>query len=154
MHIVFTLFATCSTESLFLRYKQISKKAVKLRSFFHCSVHIFLGHDGPPSCTPQKKPSSPIQFRQEENMPGNSIERRTYWFILKIARMFPIPLSRNRMMSTLIIVNITQRDDYAFPHSKKAFLLPSVWPETEYTCAIIWKKSLLICFESYTQADE
>ena len=39
-------FCTCSTESLFLRYKQISKKAVKLRSFFHCSVHIFLGHDG------------------------------------------------------------------------------------------------------------
>ena len=33
-------------------------------------------------------------------------------------------------------------------HSKKPFLLPSVWPETEYTYALIWK-SLLICFESY-----
>ena len=39
-------FYTCSTESLFLRYKKISKKAVKLASFLQCSVHIFLGHDG------------------------------------------------------------------------------------------------------------
>ena len=39
-------FYTCSTESLFLRYKKISKKAVKLGSFLQCSVHIFLGHDG------------------------------------------------------------------------------------------------------------
>ena len=38
-------FCTCSTESLFLRYKQISKKAVKLGSFFQCSGQIFLGHD-------------------------------------------------------------------------------------------------------------
>ena len=34
-------------------------------------------------------------------------------------------------------------------HSNKALLLPSVWPGTEYTWALIWKKSLLICFESY-----
>ena len=34
-------------------------------------------------------------------------------------------------------------------HSKKALLLPSVWPGTKYTSALIWKKSLLICFESY-----
>ena len=34
-------------------------------------------------------------------------------------------------------------------HSKKAFLFPSVWPGTEYTWALICKKSLLICFESY-----
>ena len=27
-------FCTCSTESLFLKYKQISKKAVKIGSFF------------------------------------------------------------------------------------------------------------------------
>ena len=31
---------------MFLRYQQISKKAVKLGSFFQCSVHTFLGHDG------------------------------------------------------------------------------------------------------------
>ena len=36
----------------------------------------------------------------------NSIESRTYWFILKIARMFPILMSRNRLMNTFI-VNIT-----------------------------------------------
>ena len=34
-------------------------------------------------------------------------------------------------------------------NSKKAFLFPSVWPETEYPWAFTWKKSLLICFESY-----
>ena len=39
-------FYTCSTVSLFLRYKKISKKAVKLGSFLQCSVHIFLAHDG------------------------------------------------------------------------------------------------------------
>ena len=31
---------------LFLRYKKILKKAVKLGSFLQYSVHIFLGHDG------------------------------------------------------------------------------------------------------------
>ena len=39
-------FYTYSTESLFLRYKKISKKAVRLGSFLQCFVHIFLGHDG------------------------------------------------------------------------------------------------------------
>ena len=41
-----TTFYTCSTESSFLRYKKISKKAVKLGKFLQCSVHIFLRHDG------------------------------------------------------------------------------------------------------------
>ena len=27
---------------------------------------------------------SPLQFRQEESIPGHSIERRVYWFVLKI----------------------------------------------------------------------
>ena len=31
---------------MFLRYKKISKKAVKLHSFLQCSVHMFLWHDG------------------------------------------------------------------------------------------------------------
>ena len=39
-------FYTCSIELLFLRYKQISKKAVKIGGFVQCSVRIFLGHDG------------------------------------------------------------------------------------------------------------
>ena len=34
-------------------------------------------------------------------------------------------------------------------NSKKAFLFSSVWSGTEYTQALIWKKSLVICFESY-----
>ena len=38
-------FYTCSAESLFLRYKKISKKAIKLGSFLQCSVHMFLGHN-------------------------------------------------------------------------------------------------------------
>ena len=29
-----------------LKYKKISKKAVKFASFLQCSVHVFLGHDG------------------------------------------------------------------------------------------------------------
>ena len=39
-------FYICSTESLFLRYKRIFKKAVTLGNFLQCVVHIFLGHDG------------------------------------------------------------------------------------------------------------
>ena len=38
-------FYRCSTESLFLSYKKISKKAVKIGGFLQCSVHIFLGHN-------------------------------------------------------------------------------------------------------------
>ena len=34
-------------------------------------------------------------------------------------------------------------------HSKKVFFLPSAYPGTEYTWALIGKKSLLICLESY-----
>ena len=33
--------------------------------------------------------------------------KQTYWFILKIAGMFPILTSRNTMMNTFITVNIT-----------------------------------------------
>ena len=39
-------FYTGSTKSLFLRYKKIPMKVVKLGSFLQCSVNIFLGHDG------------------------------------------------------------------------------------------------------------
>ena len=34
-------FYTCSTESLFLRYKKISKKAVKLGSFYNVQYIYF-----------------------------------------------------------------------------------------------------------------
>ena len=34
-------FYICSTESLFSRYKKISKKAVERGGFLQCSLHIF-----------------------------------------------------------------------------------------------------------------
>ena len=34
-------------------------------------------------------------------------------------------------------------------HSKWVFLFPSAWPGAKYTWALICKKSLQICFESY-----
>ena len=52
-------------------------------------------------------PSSPLQFGQEENICRHSVERRAYWFILKVARMFLIPTCRNRIVNTLVIVTIT-----------------------------------------------
>ena len=113
---------------------------------------------GSASCTLQKRffaSSSPLQFGQEENILGHAIEKRAYWFVLKTARLFPILTSRNRMMNTFVIVNITPHirdsveDKSMLAHSKKAFLLPSIWPGIEYTRVLIWKKTLLICFESY-----
>ena len=62
---------------------------------------------------------------------------------------------RNSMMNTFIIVNITPHvrdsleDKSMLVHSKKIFLLPSAWQGTEYTWGLIWKKSLLIGFQSY-----
>ena len=56
---------------------------------------------------PRKAFSLPLRFGQEKNIPGHSIENRAYWFVLKIARVFPFIMSRNRMMNTFIIVNIT-----------------------------------------------
>ena len=61
----------------------------------------------PPFLHPLKRPSSPLQFGQEENIPRHSTERRVCRFILRIARISPITSSRNRMMNTFIIVNIT-----------------------------------------------
>ena len=66
-----------------------------------------------------------------------------------------ILMSWNRMMKIFIMVNITPTckrcswDKSMLFHSKKALLLPTVWPGTEYTWALIWKKSLLIYVESY-----
>ena len=103
----------------------------------------------------QKRPFSPLQFDVEENIPEHSVERRAYWFVLKIARVLHIFTRRNKMTNTFIIVNINPHvrdnleDKSMLAHSKKAFHLPSVWPVTECIWALIWKKSLLICFERY-----
>ena len=42
----------------------------------------------------KKRPSSPLQFGQVYNIPANSFERRAYLFVLKAARVFPIPTGR------------------------------------------------------------
>ena len=59
--------------------------------------------------------------------------------------------NRNTMMNTCIIVDITPyvRDKSMLLHSRKTFLLPSVWQGTEYTWTLIEEKILLICFERY-----
>ena len=55
-------------------------------------------------------------------------------------------------MNTFTMVNITPcvrdslEDKFVLSPPKNAFLLPSVWPRTKN---ILWKKSLLIYFESY-----
>ena len=101
----------------------------------------------PPSCTLQKRTSSLLHFGQEENISGHSTERRAYefatgragfgWWTLLYQQTLP-PHERDSLDDKSMLV-----------HSKKAFLLPSVWSGTEYTQALIWKKSLLICFENY-----
>ena len=48
----------------------------------------------PPLLPLQRRPSSSLQFGHEENIPGYSTGRRAYWFVLKIARVFPIPTGR------------------------------------------------------------
>ena len=60
-------------------------------SFLHSSKKTFIS----PSVWPRREYT------------WHSVEKRAYWFILKIARMFSIPTSRNRMMNTFIIVDIT-----------------------------------------------
>ena len=42
----------------------------------------------------QKRPFFPHQFGKEEDISGSSIERRVYWFILKISRVLPVPTGR------------------------------------------------------------
>ena len=49
---------------------------------------------GPPSCTIQKRHFFPLQFGQEENISRHSIEKKVYWFVLKIARVFPVTTGR------------------------------------------------------------
>ena len=111
----------------------------------------------PLSCTPQKRSFFSFQFGPEENITGHSFKMRAYWFVLKITRVFPIPTGRLGIGSWTLIcylilpphVRYSFEDKSKLVLSKKAFLLPSVWPGIEYTWALIWKKSLMICFENY-----
>ena len=59
------LFQISQNESLFHLLRQLSTLGV-------------ISQWGPPSCTLQKRPSSPLQFGPEENIPGQSIESRAY----------------------------------------------------------------------------
>ena len=45
-----------------------------------------------PFLHPSKKDT--LQFGQEGNISGNSVERRVYWFVLKITRVFLVPTGR------------------------------------------------------------
>ena len=42
----------------------------------------------------KKRPSSTLHFGQEENIPWHIIEGRAYWFVLKIAWVFPTSSGR------------------------------------------------------------
>ena len=101
-----------------------------------------------PFLHPSKKKSLffPLQFGSEENISGNSIERRVY-ILIYFENWQGAPCSyrqsRNRMMNTFIIVNITpickrqfRGYIYACPHQKG--------PPYHFTWALIWKKSLLL----------
>ena len=59
-----------------------------------------------PFLHPSKKAFLSSSVCPRENIPGHSTENMAYWFILKIARIFPILKSRNRIMDTLMIANI------------------------------------------------
>ena len=58
---------------------------------------------GPPSCTLQNRSYSPLHFGQEENIPEHSIERRAYWFVVKIARVLLIPTGRVGIVSWTLL---------------------------------------------------
>ena len=106
-------------------------------SKFHKRRDFFFSYDnqgllgvisqyGLPFWTLKEMSPFPLQFGEEENIPEHPIESRAYWFILKIARMFPILTSRNRMMNTFVIVNINptykrwfKGNVYAFPFKKR-----------------------------------
>ena len=61
------------------------------------------------SCFLIKRPSSPLQFGQEENIPGHSFERRAYWLVWKNCQSAPYShrQNRKRMLNILIMVIIT-----------------------------------------------
>ena len=42
----------------------------------------------------RKRPPPLLQFGPEENILGNSFEKRAYWFVFKAATGFPIPTGR------------------------------------------------------------
>ena len=108
LHVLQCLFVRESNKKGGVGLFQISQKGRLFHLIWQSSaLEGNLAMWSPPSCILQERSSSPLQFGQEVNITGHSIKRRAYWFVLKIARMFPILTSRNGMMNTFIIVNIT-----------------------------------------------
>ena len=111
----------------------------------------------PSSCTLEKRRFSPLQYGQEDNIPGNWKLKRgfTDLFWKSSGCSLSHRQSRNRMINTFTIVNITLHvrdsieDTSILVQSKNIFLLPSVWSGTDYSWALIWKKCLLIYSENY-----
>ena len=111
-------------QSLFVRRSNKKQRKFRVisnftRRDFFLSYHnqVLLGvisQCGSPFWTLQERPSFPFQFSQEENISGHSTESRAYWFILKIARMFPILTSRNEIMNSFMIVNINPTCKWSF----------------------------------------
>ena len=89
---------------------------------------------GPPSCTLQKRPFFPLQFGQEENISRHSIESRVYWFVLKIARVFPVHTGRVGIGWWTLLQQVTltpyvrdsSEDKSMLLHFKKSFSLTSL----------------------------
>ena len=57
---------------------QISQKDRLLISYDNQVLLVVIAQCGPVSWTDQRRAFSPLQFGQEENIPGNSIERKAY----------------------------------------------------------------------------
>ena len=99
LHVLQCLFVRGSNEKQ--RKDKIISNFTKEETFSSVmTTKVLLGEISqyaPPSCTLQKRPFSPLQFGQEENIPGHSTEGRTYWYVLKLARVLPIPTGRVRL---------------------------------------------------------
>ena len=142
------------------RVSQLSKKERLFISYENQTLLEVISQcaPSPPSCTSKKGlPSLLLWPRREHTWTLSWKEGLLICFKNCLGVPYSHRQSRNRMMNTFIIVNITPicivrdslKDKSILVHFKKVFLLPSVWPRTEYTRALIWKKGLLICFESY-----
>ena len=46
------------------------------------------------TCTLPKRPFFTLQLGKEDNLSGNSIKKRVDWFVLKIAKLLPVPTGR------------------------------------------------------------
>ena len=73
---------------------QISQKFRLLISYDNQVLLVVIAQCSPLFCTFQKRPLYPLQIGQIENIPGHSVERKAYWFVLKVPRVFPISTGR------------------------------------------------------------